>query len=77
VREPGLSVHSEVDDSTGHADRRLGRLQSRSFGRSILLKNLRWRRRRVKFVRIGRIAAGLDLRELFLALLELIDWLKR
>jgi hypothetical protein len=70
-------VHSEVDDSAGHADRGLGRLQRGGLGRSILLKNLRRRRRRVKFMRIGRIAAGFDLRQLFLALQKLIDWLKR
>jgi hypothetical protein len=77
VRESRLAVQTKGQNAPGDAYGWLRRLQSGSVRRTVFLKKLFRRRRPIKFVWVGLVPARLDLGKLFLALLKLVDWLKR
>jgi hypothetical protein len=71
-----FSVEPKGDNPARNSNRRLGRFERRCVGVAVLLEQL-WRGGRpIEFVGVRFMPASLDFRELFLALKELVNWIK-
>ena len=75
--ETRFPMEAEGENAAGHADRRLGGFERGCVSRPVFLEQFLWRCRPIEFVWIGFVPARLNLRKLFLALKELVDWVKR
>jgi len=70
-------MEAESKNAAGYADSRLGCIERRCVGIPISFKKFIRGCRPIEFVGIRFMPASLDLSELFLALKELVGWIKR